>query len=175
MNRTVNLVVAVAFGALLPLAGMAVARQNNISRADDQFAMKAAQGNRAEVEMGKLALQRGSSEVVKNFARRMVEDHTKALDQLKDVAGRQNLNLPSGLDTKDQLEYDRLSKLSGTDFDRAYARDMLDDHQLDISAFQKEANSGTDPSLKNYASGTLPTLEEHLRLAQEMENQVGGH
>jgi putative membrane protein len=135
---------------------------------DEQFAKKAAQGGLAEVKMGELAQQKGTNEAVKKFGQRMAEDHTKAGEELKQAAMKENITLPTDLDTKDQATYDALSKLSGPAFDRAYARDMVKDHEQDIAEFKREANSGKNESIKNFAAQTLPTLEDHLKEAREM-------
>jgi len=80
--------------------------------------------------------------------------------------------LPTGMDKSDQATYDRLSKLSGEAFDRAYARDMVNDHSKDVSEFQKEAKNGRDENIKNFAAQTLPTLQSHLDQARQMEQAV---
>jgi putative membrane protein len=140
---------------------------------DAHFAKEAAQGGMAEVKLGQLAQEKGSSESVKSFGKRMVDDHSKAGDKLKEVASRENITLPTDISAKDQAIYDRLSKLSGSAFDRAYARDMVKDHETDVAAFQKEANAGKTDSLKSFASETLPTLQDHLKQAKEMMKSVG--
>jgi len=141
---------------------------------DAHFAKEAAQGGMAEVKLGQLAEEKGSNDAVKNFGKRMVEDHSKAGDKLKEVASRESITLPTDISAKDQATYDKLSKLNGAAFDRAYARDMVKDHETDVAAFQKEANAGRDDSLKSFASETLPTLEDHLQQAKEMMKTVGG-
>jgi putative membrane protein len=145
---------------------------NTKSSADENFAKKAAQGGMAEVKLGQLAEQKGSSPEVKNFGRRMVQDHSKASNELKDVTSKENIPLPNEMDKSDQATYDRLSKLSGDAFDRAYARDMVKDHSKDVSEFQKEAKNGKDESIKNFAAQTLPTLQNHLDQARQMEQAV---
>lgn len=144
------------------------------SMADTHFAKEAAQGGMAEVKLGQLAQDKGNSDSVKSFGKRMVDDHSKAGDKLKDVASKENIMLPTDISAKDQATFDRLSKLSGAAFDRAYAKDMVKDHQTDIAAFQKEANGGKVDSLKVFASETLPTLQEHLKEAKEMMKSVTG-
>ena len=134
------------------------------------FAKKAAAGGRAEVKLGQLAQRNGLSEAVKAFGRRMESDHSKANDQLMAVASKDNITLPTGMDKKDQAAYDRLSKLSGREFDRAYARDMVTEHEKDIAEFNKEANSGGNPDVKSFAAQTLPTLEDHLKMARDRWN-----
>jgi len=139
---------------------------------DHHFAMEAAEGGLAEVKLGHLAEDRGSSPAVKEFGKRMVTDHSKANDELKSVAMHDNINLPSNPSSADQAEYDRLSKLSGKQFDDEYAKMMVRDHEKDVAAFQKESTSGSNEHLKNFASQTLPTLESHLQQAQEMLKTV---
>ena len=141
---------------------------------DARFAKEAAQGGMAEVKLGQLAQEKGSNDLVKSFGKRMVDDHSKANDKLKEVASRESITLPNDLSAKDQASYDRLSKLNGAAFDRAFARDMVKDHETDVAAFQKEANGGKTDSLKSFASETLPTLEDHLKQAKEMMKNVGG-
>jgi putative membrane protein len=141
---------------------------------DVHFAKEAARGGMAEVKLGQLAQEKGSSDTVKTFGKRMVDDHSKAGDKLKEVASHESITLPSDLSAKDQATYDRLSKLNGAAFDRAYARDMVKDHETDVAAFQKEANAGKNDSLKSFASETLPTLQDHLKHAKEMMKTVGG-
>jgi putative membrane protein len=140
---------------------------------DEQFAKEAAAGGMAEVKLGQLAEEKGTSESVKNFGKRMVEDHSKANDQLKATASQANINLPTDLKPKDQKTYDHLSSLSGAAFDKAYAEDMVRDHMHDVHAFRQEANNGTNGQIKSFASQTLPTLQEHLKLAKEMAGSVG--
>jgi putative membrane protein len=155
-------------------ANTTIAAKSRPAMGDAHFAKEAAQGGMAEVKLGQLAQEKRSSDTVKSFGKRMVDDHTKAGDKLKEVASRENITLPTDLSAKDQATYDRLSKLNGAAFDRAYARDMVKDHETDVAAFQKEASAGKDDSLKGFASETLPTLEDHLKQAKEMMKTVSG-
>ena len=144
-------------------------RQTQSRMADEEFAKRAAQGGMAEVKLGQLAEEKAQSEEVKKFGKRMVEDHTKANDKLKEVAMKENINLPTDLDPKDDSKYESLSKLSGPEFDKAYAKEMIKDHEKDIAEFRRQATNGQKPDLKRFASETLPTLQSHLRQAREME------
>lgn len=148
------------------------ASTNTKTSADQNFAKKAAQNGMAEVKLGQLAEERGSNPAVKNFARRMVQDHSKANNELKSATSKESIPLPNELDKSDQATYDRLSKLSGDAFDRAYARDMVKDHSKDVSEFQKEAKNGRDDAVKNFAAQTLPTLQNQLDQARQMEQAV---
>jgi putative membrane protein len=141
---------------------------------DTDFAKDAAEGGMMEVKLGQLAQDKGSSDAVKNFGKRMVDDHSAANEKLKGVADQESVNLPTELNRHDQQMYDKLSKLSGDAFDRAYAKDMVRDHQDDIAAFQQEANNGRDPQIKTFATNTLPTLQDHLKMARDMQRSVNG-
>jgi putative membrane protein len=137
-----------------------------LSSADKSFATEAAKGGLAEVELGQLALQKATSPQVKQFAQRMVTDHTQANQELMQLARSQNLDLPAQLDAKHKSDIDRLRGLSGSAFDTAYMQHMLQDHNKDVADFQKQAQSGSDPALKSFAQKYLPTLQQHLQLAQ---------
>jgi putative membrane protein len=142
--------------------------KSNLSLSDKKFVRDAAQGGMAEVELGKLATEKASSDDVKKFGQRMVDDHTKAADQLKQVASSEGIQLPQALSAKDKMTEERLSKLSGEQFDKAYMADMVKDHTQDVTEFQHESHSGKDAAVKNFASQTLPTLEDHLKQAKEI-------
>jgi putative membrane protein len=180
--RKITFMAAVA-GVSLLLAGMLLGQETAPSKStqdpavntmtDTQFAREAAAGGMAEVELGQLAQQKGSSEAVKNFGKRMVTDHSQANEKLTSIASEQKIGLAAGLNRQDQATYDHLSSLSGDAFDKAYARDMVSDHVKDIAAFKKEAATGKDEAIKKFASETLPTLETHLKLAHQMAQAVG--
>ncbi len=139
---------------------------------DKKFVKDAALGGMTEVELGKLATQKASSDAVKQFAQKMVDDHTKANDQLNEIAGKENINVPDSLDSKHQSRINKLSKLSGPDFDKAYIRDQIKDHQSDVSDFKNEAQYGSDPNIKQFASNTLPTLQEHLSTVKDLNKKT---
>ncbi len=147
---------------------------NRMTTADSSFATKAAAGGMAEVKLGELAKTNASSADVKSFGERMVTDHTKANDQLKQIATSKGITLPTSLNAKDQATYDRLSKLNGAEFDAAYMKDMVADHKTDVNEFKKEADKGMDNDLKQFASSTLPTLQEHLQMAESTAAKVKG-
>ena len=151
-------------------SGMDTPKSN--TKADEQFVQEAASGGMAEVKLGQLAQQKGTSDAVKSFGSRMVSDHSKAGDELKTAASQSNISMPDKMNAKDEATYNRLSKMSGAAFDREYARNMVTDHTHDIAEFRKEAIDGKDDSIKNFASQTLPTLQEHLKLARSMEKAV---
>ncbi len=135
---------------------------------DKKFLKDAAIGGMTEVQLGRLAQQKAFSDAVKQFGQKMVDDHTKANDQLKEVASKENIPIPDALDSKHESRINKLSKLSGPDFDKAYIKDEVKDHQQDVSEFKTEAGNGSDPNIKQFASNTLPTLEQHLDMAKEL-------
>lgn len=144
----------------------------SLSSGDRKFMETVAQHGMAEVEMGKLAQQKGSSQQVKDFGARMAQDHGKANDELKQLASSKGVQLPASVDKSHQSKMDKMQKLSGAAFDKAYMADMVADHKKDVSEFRKHSKSAQDPELKSFASKTLPTLEEHLKLAQDTDKAV---
>src|ERR1051326_464148 len=140
----------------------------NLNSHDRDFMMDAAIGGLEEVELGKIAAQQGTSEAVKQFGQRMVDDHSKASPDLMTVAQSKGITLPTTLDEKHRDQVKKLQAMTGADFDRAYSKLMLSDHKKDVSEFEKQSTKGTDPDLKAFASRTLPTLQEHLSMAQTL-------
>ncbi len=138
-----------------------------------KFVKEAAEGSATEIALGKLAQEKGSSDAVKQFGKRMVEDHSKATEELKQAAEMAKIPVPSEAPKKAKKAHDKLSKLSGADFDRAYAKTMVSDHKEDVKAFEQEAREGAVPPVKNFAAKTLPTLQEHLKLAEELKAAAG--
>src|SRR4051812_29467724 len=136
--------------------------------ADASFIKKAATGGMAEVDLGQLASSKASDEKVKSFAQRMVTDHGKANDELKKLAASKQIELPSALDSKHEAAHARLNKLSGTAFDRAYVSDMLADHKKDVAEFMHQSKAASDPDVKAWVTKTLPTLQEHLKMIEEI-------
>jgi putative membrane protein len=134
--------------------------------------MKAAQANMAEVELGKLAQQKAMSDDVKKFGQMMVEDHTKALDDLKSAAASKNVTWPTTLDAEHKKLSDKLSKLSGAAFDREYMQAMVDGHKKVAADLRQESQSGSDSELKAWAGKTLPTVEAHLKQAETINKSV---
>ena len=143
-----------------------------LSKDDQEFAMKAAQGNMAEVNGGNTAAQKGTSADVKTFGNRMVSDHGKALDELKQLAQTKGIALPSDVNAEQKDEADKLSKLSGNAFDKEYADAMVKDHEKDAAEFDKASKNAQDPDLKAWAAKTLPVIQDHLKMAKEMKSKV---
>lgn len=162
-----------SFAAFAMMAAMSTgAASAAVSAADKTFATEAAQGGLAEVEMSRLALQKQTSPQVKQFAQQMVTDHTKANEELMQLAKSERLDLPSQVNAKHKSAMEQLQGMNGTAFDSAYMRDMVQDHQQVVAEFQKQAQSGSDPGLKTFAQKYLPVLQQHLQMAQSITSKA---
>ena len=164
---------AVAAAGCLALAGVRItAAEEPAGPANDRdFVAKAAVGGSTEVALGKMALQRGTEEQVKQFAKTMVDDHTAANQELLTLAGRKQIPVPREVDAKHQKAVEQLSRLQGSEFDRAYARQMVKDHEETVALFKGEAERGQDPELKALANKLLPKLQNHLTMARRLTGE----
>lgn len=145
---------------------------SNLSAEDKEFVMKAAIGGMAEVGMGQSAQQKAQSADVKTFGSRMVTDHSRANDELAQLATKNCLALPSDVDAGHKNNAQKIAAKSGKDLDKAYTKDMVEDHEKEVKEFQKAAANAKDADIRNWASKTLPTLQEHLRMARETLKKV---
>jgi putative membrane protein len=151
-------------------AGVPAARQTN--QADRTFVNAAAIGGLGEVDFGKLAAQNGASRAVKEFAQRMVRDHGAANDRLAALAKADGITLPDKLDEEHRNMRAQLEQLSGARFDQTYIRGQITDHQTTAQLFEYEIGSGQNTDLKAFASEILPTVLEHLRMAQGIAAEI---
>lgn len=154
--------------ASAPPSATAPARSGSAAAADRRFATKAAAAGAAEIADAQIALQKSSRQDVKDFAQRMVDDHTKAADRLKSIASGESINLPASESAADRKKTDALQKLSGAQFDRRYIRGQRAAHKQAVALFSKESSSGKDSQLKSFAGQTLPTLQDHLKMITGM-------
>lgn len=154
-----------AAGLIGVVAGHANAAPSN---ADSTFATKAASGGFAEIQAAREAQQKSTSPQVKAFANQIITDHTKANNQLQQIAQQEKLTLPTEPTSHDKASVQGMSSKTGAAFDRSYAEEQVRDHQQDIALFEQEAKSGRDPALKQYAQETLPTLRHHLEMARAL-------
>ena len=171
MNKSLT----AGFLGLLLLVGpsLALAQQGgSLAASDKKFVMEVAEGGQMEVELGELAQQKAQNDAVKQFGRRMAEDHAKAGRELADLASSKGVQLSDKPSSKAQREKDRLSKLSGAAFDREYVKMMVRDHEKDVAAFKRESQQAKDQDLKAWAGKTLPTLEDHLQMIKQVRAQV---
>jgi putative membrane protein len=157
-----------AFGALAVSAA-----EKGMSGKDKDFVMKAAKGGLMEVEAGQMARDRGKSDDVRNFGARMVTDHSKANEALRQVAQKKGIKLPTKTDRKDKTMMNKMKKMSGAEFDKAYIQHMVADHTQDVSDFRKATQEVSDPDVNQWAKKTLPVLEDHLKQAQEIAGKLG--
>ena len=146
---------------------------SGMSSKDHEFVMEAAMGGLMEVELGRVAAQKGASDAVKQFGQRMVDDHSKVNEELMTLATSKGMTLPTALDEKHRAQVTKMSALSGAEFDRAYGKMMLSDHNKDVKEFEKQSMKATDPDLKAFAAKNLPALQEHLQMAKTLPGAEG--
>lgn len=140
---------------------------------DSEFVEKAASGGMMEVKLGEYASQTATSPAVRAFGQHMVEDHAKANEELKAVAQKNGIMLPAEMNAEHQAMTDRLTKMKGMDFDRAYMNAMVEDHEKDVKAFRSEAEDGKS-DVDRWAAKIVPTLEKHLELARDVDRKLAG-
>jgi putative membrane protein len=144
-----------------------------LSKQDTDFLHDAAQTGMAEVRLGQVATKQGTSDDVRKFAQRMIDDHNKLNGQLTHFAQqRHGVVMPQEVDKKQQRDIDRLSQETGAKFDREYIARMIQDHEADLKEFTKQAKDGKDPELKQLAASAIPILQEHLTQAREIESRL---
>jgi putative membrane protein len=153
-------------------AAETTSKTDKIAKEDADFVNEVALGGMMEVQLGKAAQDHGSKPQVKEFGRRMQTDHSKANDELKKIATKKDIKLPTDLAGKQKSTYDKLTKLNGAEFDSEYMITMVDDHKEDIEKFQQEADKGKDPAVKKFAKDHLPILKKHLALAEQTQKQL---
>ncbi len=139
---------------------------------ESEFVVDVADGGMFEVQAASLAKTKTSSVKVKTLADLMLKDHSMANDELKKLASKKNITIPTKLSEKRQKQFNELNKLNGIDFDKEYAKEMVNDHKKDIDAFQKEADKGKDADIRNWASQLLPKLKHHLTVAENTVNAL---
>jgi putative membrane protein len=155
----------VAFGLLAASAASA--------RSDADFMKQAAQNGAAEIEASKLALQKAQRPEVKTFAEKMVADHTKTADELKQLAASKKVSLPDGPSVKQKAELKMISAGDDAKFDERYAKSFgVKAHEETIKLFQEAANGATDAEVKAFAQKTLPALNHHLEMAKSLESST---
>jgi putative membrane protein len=138
----------------------------DLSAADKKFMEKAARGGMAEVQAAQLAQQKADDQKVKDFAQQMITDHTAANQKLTALAKKKGVTMPTDQDSNDQKELDKLGRLDGKKFDKAYMKAQVKHHQAMLTLLQKEAKRGKDADLKSFADQTIPTVQKHLDMAQ---------
>lgn len=142
---------------------------SQLSASDTRFVKEAAQGGIMEVKIGYMGVQNGQSSQVKNLGQKLIQDHTAANKELEQLAARKGVVIPQDLDAHHQQELDRLSKMTGAQFDQAFIKHAIDDHQKDIRKFQNAAEKANDQDLRAFAQRTLPVLQQHLDMAKSAQ------
>jgi len=150
-------------------------RQAPARSPDEEFWLQAAADSVREVKFGQLAVERGRSPAVRRFGQRMVEEHAQAGKELLEVRGEHQLELPdlSQMPQQKQL-WEKLARLEGEDFDRQYMQQMVEAHREAVKLFEKEIKDGKDEAVKSFAAKHLPTIKDHLKLAQEVSDNLKG-
>lgn len=143
-------------------------RTGTLQPADRRFLEEAVRGNLAEITLGRLAQQRASNSQVREFAERMMNDHRRANDQVLQLADRRGLMLSNDMTTEQKAIRDRLRRLNGAAFDRAYTQAMVREHRKAVDLFSREARSGSDPEVMALAARMLPQLRTHLEHAEQL-------
>jgi len=160
--------------AAQPNSGAASSSSSNsaTSNPDQDFVTKAAQGNSAEIALGKMVAAKTKDPNVKQFAQMMVKDHTTALNQLQELAQSKNLNLNDNLPEDAKELQTKLSSDTGKQLDKDYMNGMVEDHQKDVQEFTNESQNAKDPDVKQWASKTLPVLQKHLQKAEQIDAKL---
>jgi putative membrane protein len=151
-------------------AGAAMAQTKQASKDSQKFIKEAIQGDIAEIDVGKLAQEKGQSDAVKQYGAMLVKDHGEHKAKAEEVASQLGVTPPTGSSVGSKATYAKLKVLSGTTFDRSFAKAMVKDHQEDIKEFKKE--SSQNDAAGKLAKGSLPTLQKHLEAAQSLEKQT---
>jgi putative membrane protein len=145
--------------------------QNAAAEEDSRFAVEAANGGMTEVELGKLAQEKASDTRVKEFGTMMVQDHSKANEELKALAAQKNITLPATPGDEQQKRIADMAAMSGRDFDKAYIKEMVKDHEKDVKLFEEAQKNVKDADMLQFIERTLPTLRAHLDHIKQLDNK----
>jgi putative membrane protein len=151
------------------LAVPCIKAETSLAQADKDFILAAAQGGMTEVKLGELAAQKGTRDDVKAFGRLMVKDHTAINGDLTALAAQKGVTLPDSLDAKHQRMLDKMSAMTGAEFDSAYVSSMIKDHKMDAKEFKAESAATRDADVRTFVDKTLPVVEGHLQLITTMK------
>jgi putative membrane protein len=161
MSTKLRLLIPMA-ACVLTISALAIATADSLASSDSDFIKKAAKGNLTEIDLGRLAARKAVNPEVKQFATRMIHDHTKANQALTALAASKGVEVAKSAPLSEDASALHLKMLSGKSFDEAYVKMMVEDHKEDVADFQKESDSAQDPDVKAFASKTLPVLQSHL-------------
>lgn len=169
MSHIVRLMAAVAALSAAHIAGAA-----DLSHKDSKYMEKTAQGLISEVAMGEMAQKNAADERVKQFGKRMVDDHGKDLENLKQLASQKKVTLPTAPDHGQKKELDKLGKLSGKDFDKEYVKYEVKDHKDDVKEQGEEMQKTADPDLKKFATAAHDTVSKHREMIDDLDRKLSG-
>ena len=169
---TSNTAVVVDSNANMPASNMNASNSMSGANSVSGFMTEAAQGGMAEVELGRLAQKQAQNAEVKSFAQKMIQDHSNANTELKQLAAKKSVTLPTDVGAMHKATMDKLSKLSGAEFDKAYIEGQVTDHLRSVALFQNQADNGPDAESKLLAAKNLPNLKMHLEMAQKINEKL---
>lgn len=152
--------------------GSKEADTDNDSDEASDFLTEAAQGGIAEVELGKMAVTKAASPDVKKFAQMMVDDHSKANVELKELAQKKGIQVPAETDSSHKSTMEDLRNLVGAEFDKEYVENMYDDHRHDVAEFEDQSENASDSDVKAFAAKTLPVLRKHLEAIEAIRSKL---
>lgn len=155
----------------LIIVALVIIATNAKAQSSEEFFKKAAVGNMAEINAGRIATEAAANDSVKKFGEMMINDHTKALNELISIAKERNVTLPEFVDSTHKTAMDKLMNLKGKTFDFEYMQQQVKDHKETITLFEKQVASGTDEKLKAYAQKYLPAIRMHLEMALRLSGQ----
>jgi putative membrane protein len=167
--------VGLARAADAPTTGSSEKSDHKLASKDMKFVNDAATGGEIEVALGKVAADKGSTDEVKKFGQQMVDDHSKANDELKALASQKGVDLAKAQEKaakETKTKSDKMAKLEGAAFDKAYIDDMVKDHEKDVKEFQTASEKASDPDIKAFAAKQLPILQHHLEMAKDAQKSV---
>ncbi len=139
---------------------------------DKKFAMTVAQTDMAELQVSNMALQKSNNDDVKKLAQKLIDDHTKTTDAMKEIASQKGMTLPTDTDPKHKALAAKLQNESGDQFDKDYIAANSTDHHKVVAMFQKESASGTDPDIKGFATKFLPAIQEHTQMIDDAKSKM---
>jgi putative membrane protein len=170
MSAKLSMAVTVMALAMNVAAADKMSNEKSDVRPDAAFVTEASQASHAEVAHGKLAQQNAASPAVKEFAQRMVTDHSKSGAELGAIAKKLNMKVPGDMSDKQKAEHKKLAALKGAKFDEEYIQHMVHAHESAVSLFQKQAKNGEAKELRSFAEKALPTIEEHLKMSRALKD-----
>lgn len=150
-----------------------VALAADLDKKDAEYLQKSAQGTMSEVKLGEMAQKQAADDRVKQFGKRMVDDHGKDLQNIRQLASQKHVNLPDAPNKEQSKEADKLAKLSGADFDKEYVKYEMKDHKDDVKENGKTMKKALDPDVKNFASAEYKTVSAHKKEIDDIHAQLG--